>query len=149
MVMDPRERGVYSIGIVSQMTGLHDQTIRQYEKLGLVTPKRSAGGTRRFSENDVTRLQAISSLTRDMGVNLAGVEIILRMRTRQDGLLSLINEMFKHMDSATRSRFESFIRGDEPGLVPTGAAGLARVTRVADSVRIEIDDDDILTIKRD
>ncbi|MEZ5338512.1 MAG: MerR family transcriptional regulator [bacterium] len=147
--MDQRERGVYSIGIVAQLTGLHDQTIRQYEKLGLVNPKRSAGGTRRFSENDVARLKAISSLTRDMGVNLAGVEIILRMRTRQEGLITLINEMFKHMDEHTRSRFESYIRGDEPGLVPTGSAGLARVHRVADALMIELDDDDMLRIRRD
>ncbi|MCB1218804.1 MerR family transcriptional regulator [bacterium] len=147
--MDQRERGVYSIGIVAQLTGLHDQTIRQYEKLGLVSPKRSAGGTRRFSENDVSRLKAISSLTRDMGVNLAGVEIILRMRTRQEGLITLINEMFKHMDEHTRSRFESYIRGDEPGLVPTGSAGLARVHREADALMIEIDDDDMLRIRRD
>lgn len=147
--MDQRDRGVFSIGIVAQMTGLHDQTIRQYEKLGLITPKRSSGGTRRFSENDVARLKAISSLTRDMGVNLAGVEIILRMRNRQEGLISLINEMFKHMDEATRTRFESFIRGDEPGLVPTRSAGLARVKRIADSIRIELDDDDILTVHKD
>ena len=147
--MDDRDRGVYSIGIVAQMTGLHDQTIRQYEKLGLVRPQRSAGGTRRFSDNDVRRLVAISSLTRDMGVNLAGVEIILRMRSRQEGLISIINEMFKHMDESTRSRFESYIRGDEPGLVPTGASGLARVHRSAGSIRIEIDDEDILTVKRD
>jgi MerR family transcriptional regulator/heat shock protein HspR len=142
--MAEQDLGVYSIGVVSQMTGLHDQTIRQYEKLGLVRPQRSPGGTRRFSENDVRRLKAISSLTRDMGVNLAGVEIILKMRTRQDGLLILINEMFKNMDEATRSRFESFIRGDEPGLVPTGSSGLARVRRSADSILIEIDDEDML-----
>lgn len=144
--MDKRDRGVFSIGIVAQMTGLHDQTIRQYEKLGLVSPKRSSGGTRRFSENDVDRLKAISSLTRDMGVNLAGVEIILRMRSRQQGLITLINEMFKHMDDSSRRRFETFLRGDEPGLVPTGSSGLARVYRSDDSIRIEIDDDDILTV---
>lgn len=142
--MAEQDLGVYSIGVVSQMTGLHDQTIRQYEKLGLVRPQRSAGGTRRFSENDVRQLKAISSLTRDMGVNLAGVEIILRMRSRQDGLLILINEMFTYMDESTRSRFEAFIRGDEPGLVPTGASGLAHVRRSADSIRIEIDDEDML-----
>ncbi len=118
--------GLYSIGVVARLTGLHEQTIRQYERMGLVTPQRSPGGTRIFADDDVRTLQSIANLTRDMGVNLAGVEIILKMRRRQQQLIALAREMFSHLDEASRARFESLMRGDEPGLVPTGDSGLAR-----------------------
>jgi len=62
------------------MVGLHPQTIRQYERLGLLKPARTDGNTRRYSDDDIERLQFIISLTRDMGVNIAGVEIILSMQ---------------------------------------------------------------------
>lgn len=117
--------GVFGIGVVARLTGLHEQTIRQYERLGLVTPQRTSGRTRMFSEADVARLRSIASLTRDLGVNLAGVDIILRMRERQQQLIAMMRELFSHLDDATRARFESHLRGDEPGLVPTGEQQLA------------------------
>ena len=73
-------RPLYMISIVSEMVGLHPQTIRQYERLGLLKPARTDGNTRRYSDDDIERLQFIISLTRDMGVNIAGVEIILSMQ---------------------------------------------------------------------
>lgn len=109
--------GVYSIGVISRLTGMHEQTIRQYERLGLVTPQRSAGGTRSYSENDLARLQVINTLTRDMGVNLAGVELILRLRDREAQLLGLARELFSQLDGPARERFEQRLRGEEPGLV--------------------------------
>jgi MerR family transcriptional regulator/heat shock protein HspR len=118
--------GLYSISVVARLTGLHQQTIRQYERLGLITPHRTPGGTRMFGESDLSRLKMISSLTRDMGVNLAGVEIIIKMRERNEQLIALAQEMFTQLDEAARTRFEAFIRGDEPGLVPAGQQGLAR-----------------------
>ena len=69
---------LYNISVVARLTGLHEQTIRQYERLGLIKPQRTPGGTRSFSEADIERLQAIANLTREMGGNLAGVELILR-----------------------------------------------------------------------
>jgi len=109
--------GVYSIGVISRLTGMHEQTIRQYEKLGLVTPQRSSGGTRSFSELDLQRLLTINTLTRDMGVNLAGVDLILRLRDREQQLLGLARELFGQLDAAARARFEQRLRGEEPGLV--------------------------------
>jgi MerR family transcriptional regulator, heat shock protein HspR len=123
--MPGRDTGVYSIGIIARLTGLHEQTIRQYERLGLITPQRSAGGTRVFSEHDLERLNSIASMTRDLGVNLAGVEVILKMRDRHDKMLSLVREMFNLLDEGARARFELLLRGDEPGLVPLGQRGLA------------------------
>lgn len=138
-------KGLYSIGVVARLTGLHEQTIRQYERLGLVVPQRTPGGTRIFGDAEVHQLKSIASLTRDMGVNLAGVEIILKMRTRHNQLVNLAREMFNQLDDAARARFEVLMRGDEPGLVPTGKQELMR-TEPQESKsrkrRIEITDGD-------
>jgi MerR family transcriptional regulator/heat shock protein HspR len=69
----------YTISVVSEQYDIHPQTLRLYEREGLITPSRSAKGTRYYTEEDVQRLELILNLTRDMGVNLAGVEIILNM----------------------------------------------------------------------
>jgi len=69
----------YTISVVSEQYDIHPQTLRLYEREGLIKPSRSAKGTRYYTEEDVERLELILSLTRDMGVNLAGVEIILNM----------------------------------------------------------------------
>ena len=140
--MAREHEGVFTIGVVARLTGLHEQTIRQYERLGLVDPTRSPGGTRVFSEVDVERLRSIASLTRDMGVNLAGVEIILRMRERQEQLVTVLRELYSHLDETTRKRFESFLHGDEPGLVPTGESRLAQHRPQPAKRRIEIKGED-------
>lgn len=124
--MPDKRAGVYSISIVSRLTGMHEQTIRQYERLGLVSPQRTPGGTRTFSEDDLERLLAIASLTREMGVNLAGVEIILKMRERQEAMLALMREIVSQLDESARARLEAIMRGDTPGLIPVRPAGLAR-----------------------
>ncbi len=121
-------RAVFSISVVAELTGFHQQTIRQYERMGLLQPERSPGGTRRYTEADVERLQAIGVLTQQMGVNLAGVELILRLREREQQLIKLARELFGQLDPAARARFESVLRGTEAGLVPVGEQGLA-VTR--------------------
>lgn len=141
--MAGERRGLYSIGIVARLTGLHEQTIRQYERLGLITPQRSPGGTRIFSDDDVAVLGTIANLTRDMGVNLAGVEIILKMRGRQQQLVNLAREMFNQLDESSRARFEALLTGDEPGLVPTGSHGMVRADsrRQTSKRRIEIQED--------
>ena len=77
-----RRKGYYSISIVAKMFDVHQQTIRLYEKEGLITPQRTAGGTRLFSEEDVDRLEEIINLTHKMGVNIAGVEMILKLQRK-------------------------------------------------------------------
>lgn len=124
--MGARGKAVYGITVVAHLTGLHPQTIRQYERLGLLSPQRSSGGTRMFSDADIERLRAINNLTQTLGVNLAGVEIILRMREREAQLVGLAREMFQAMDEASRSRFESLLSGQEPGLVPAGPSGMVK-----------------------
>ena len=81
--MTPREmredEPVYFISVVSRMVGVHAQTLRYYERVGLVSPSRSGGRQRLYSLREVQKLQRIKTLTEDMGVNLAGVEVILKL----------------------------------------------------------------------
>src|SRR5581483_11410829 len=77
-----RGKAGYMISAVAEMYNLHPQTLRLYEREGLLTPSRSEGNTRLYTEDDLERLKIILKLTRDLGVNLAGVEIILNMRSR-------------------------------------------------------------------
>jgi MerR family transcriptional regulator/heat shock protein HspR len=74
----------YTISVVAEEYGIHPQTLRLYEREGLIKPSRSAKGTRYYTEEDVERLELILNLTRDLGVNLAGVEIILNMREKMN-----------------------------------------------------------------
>ena len=74
----------YTISVVAEQYGINPQTLRMYEREGLIRPSRSAKGTRYYTEEDVEQLEFILNLTRDLGVNLAGVEIILNMRDRMN-----------------------------------------------------------------
>src|SRR5271163_149563 len=92
-----RRKGYYSISVVAKMFAVHQQTIRMYEKEGLIAPKRSTGNTRLFSEEDVDRLEEIINLTHKMGVNLAGVEIILKLQKKIKKMQDEINATFDKM----------------------------------------------------
>src|SRR5215831_5996166 len=71
---------LYTISVAAELCGMHEQSLRMYERRGLITPQRSAGNMRRFSDADVERIRFIKRLVDDLGVNLAGVEVILHMR---------------------------------------------------------------------
>ena len=73
------DRGIYMISVAAELVGMHPQTLRMYEAKGLVRPQRTPGGTRRYSEADVERLRIIQRLTTELGLNLAGVELVLRL----------------------------------------------------------------------
>jgi MerR family transcriptional regulator/heat shock protein HspR len=74
----------YMISVVAKSYGIHPQTLRLYEREGLLKPSRTEGNTRLYSEEDLRQLEVILNLTRDLGVNLAGVEIILNMRGKME-----------------------------------------------------------------
>lgn len=81
--MRPRDREpCYVISIAAKMVGVHAQTLRYYERAGIIEPSRSQGNQRLYSERDIARLQQIKTLVDDLGINLAGVEIILRLTKR-------------------------------------------------------------------
>jgi MerR family transcriptional regulator, heat shock protein HspR len=77
--MEPSDRPIYMISVAAELVGMHPQTLRMYETKGLVRPQRTPGGTRLYSEADVERLRIIQRLTSELGLNLAGVELVLRL----------------------------------------------------------------------
>lgn len=92
-----RKKGFYSISAVAEMFSVHQQTIRLYEKEGLISPKRSDGNTRLFSEEDIERLEEVIYLTHQLGINLAGVEMIIKLQKK---IKRLQGEMNKLLDDA-------------------------------------------------
>lgn len=99
---DPN-RGLYGITVAAELVGSGPQNLRQYEARGLVTPQRTAGGTRRYSENDLTRLRDIAGLL-DAGLNLAGIEMVLALRTANSRLQAEIDSLTGRPASESRAR---------------------------------------------
>lgn len=87
----------YTISAVAEMYDIHPQTLRLYEREGLLKPSRSVGNTRLYEDADLERLEIILSLTRDLGVNLAGVEIILNMREKMDQMQREFEQFFEYL----------------------------------------------------
>ena len=81
---EQRDRAVYIISVAAELAGVHPQTLRAYERLGLLAPQRTSGNTRRYSERDIERLRLIQELTQGEGINLAGVQMIMAMREQLD-----------------------------------------------------------------
>lgn len=90
-----RKKGFFSISAVSKMFSVHPQTVRLYEKEGFLNPKRSEGNTRMFTEEDIDRLEEIIHLTHELGINMAGVEMILKLKKQISKLQSDMNKAFK------------------------------------------------------
>src|SRR5438309_10739078 len=89
----------FTISAVAEQFELHPQTLRLYEREGLLKPSRSEGNTRLYTDTDLERLEIILSLTRDLGVNLAGVEIILHMREKMDAMQREFERFFEYLQS--------------------------------------------------
>lgn len=89
-----RKKGYFSISAVAKMFSVHQQTVRLYEKEGLITPKRSAGNTRLFSEEDIDRLEEVIYLTHELGINLAGVEMIFKLKKQIKKMQDDMNKLF-------------------------------------------------------
>ena len=94
--MKRRAKG-YTISAVADHYGIHQQTLRLYEREGLLKPSRSDGNVRLYTEEDIERLELILGLTRDLGVNLAGVEVILNMRQKMEQMQQEFNRFFEYM----------------------------------------------------
>lgn len=116
--MTDRSKPVYMIGVVAEMLKVHPQTLRFYEKKGLVRPGRTEGQTRMYSEEDLEDIARLLRLTRDLGVNLAGVEIILKMRRRMTDMQRQIEDLLGYVregggdapGSAAREPREALVR---------------------------------------
>src|SRR3954462_343094 len=99
--LDPR-RGVYMISVAAELAGMHPQTLRIYESRGLVEPKRSAGNTRLYSQEDVDRLRRIQELTSQMGMNLAGVEKVFELEEQIDRMRDRMEQLRRESEHAER-----------------------------------------------
>lgn len=124
--MTDKGKPLYMIGVVADMLKLHPQTLRMYEKKGLIRPARTEGQTRRYSAEDVEEIARVTRLARDLGVNLAGIEIILKMRRRMldmqtqiENLTSYVRtEMGEVPDPVRRDRSEALVRAASSQLKP-------------------------------
>lgn len=94
-----KKQAYFSISAVAKMFSVHQQTIRLYEKEGFITPKRSDGNTRMFSEEDVDRLEEVIHLTHQLGINLAGVEMILKLQKKIKRMQKDMNKIFANAQS--------------------------------------------------
>lgn len=110
--MTDRGKPLYMIGVVAEMLKVHPQTLRFYEKKGLVRPSRTEGQTRMYSAEDVEEIARLLRLTRDLGVNLAGVEIILKMRRRMIEMQKQIEDLVTYVRDGGGDRPAE--RGGEP-----------------------------------
>ena len=89
----PEDLPVFVISVAAELAGMHAQTLRQYDRLGLVTPSRTLGGGRRYSARDVALLREVLRLSQDEGVNLAGIKRIIELESQVDALRSRLAEM--------------------------------------------------------
>ena len=111
---EPSDRALYIISVAAELAGVHPQTLRIYESKGLIRPKRTAGNTRLYSEADLERLRVIQELTNDLGLNLAGVEHVLRL---QDEVLRMRRQLDR-MEREMRRAIDDVHRQYRRDLVP-------------------------------
>ena len=102
--MAKARKAAFMISAVAEQYQLHPQTLRMYEREGLLTPSRSEGNTRLYTQDDVERLEVILKLTRELGVNLAGVEIILNMREKMAEMQNQIEQFVKSLNTEISQR---------------------------------------------
>jgi MerR family transcriptional regulator, heat shock protein HspR len=91
------DRAVYVISVAAELAGVHPQTLRIYERKGLVSPKRTAGNSRRYSPRDIERLREIQDLTQQRGINLAGVKLIMQLQVEADALRARLEELQREL----------------------------------------------------
>ncbi|MEX2274959.1 MAG: helix-turn-helix transcriptional regulator [Actinomycetota bacterium] len=102
--LDEDQRAVYIISVAAELAGVHPQTLRIYERKGLLAPKRTAGNTRRYSAADIARLRAIQVLTQTEGINLAGVKMIMQLQERMAELQHRAEQMQRELQRRRRER---------------------------------------------
>ena len=109
-MIDGHDRPRYMISVAADLVGMHPQTLRIYENKGLVRPKRTPGGTRLYSERDLERLRAIQHLTTELGLNLAGVEHVLRLQDEVQRMRERLARMEREMRRAVDEVHKTYRR---------------------------------------
>jgi MerR family transcriptional regulator/heat shock protein HspR len=116
-------KGAYMISVVAEMYEIHPQTLRLYEREGLLKPSRSEGNTRLYTEDDLKRLEFILSLARDLGVNIAGIGIILNMRERMEQMQHQMQDFVQYVQQEVMLRAQSSQPKKDDALVPVRRSG--------------------------
>jgi MerR family transcriptional regulator/heat shock protein HspR len=118
MVTKRKSKGAYMISSVAEMYGIHPQTLRLYEREGLLKPSRTEGNTRLYTEEDLERLEFILNLARDLGVNIAGIAIVLQMRERMEEMNRQMQSFVDYVRTEMLTRVPPGGTSAEQGLVP-------------------------------
>lgn len=119
----------YMISVVAKSYGIHPQTLRLYEREGLLKPSRTEGNTRLYSEEDLRQLEVILNLTRDLGVNLAGVEIVLNMRKKMEQMQAEVSEFVEYVrQELMRAKVEGWQERLQQALVKLPPTQIVRTT---------------------
>jgi MerR family transcriptional regulator, heat shock protein HspR len=113
-----KSKGAYMISAVAEMYGIHPQTLRLYEREGLLKPSRTEGNTRLYTDEDLERLEFILSLARDLGVNIAGMAIILQMRERMEEMQRQIQEFVQYIQQEVLTRASAAAEPSKGAIVP-------------------------------
>jgi len=113
-----KSKGAYMISSVAEMYEIHPQTLRLYEREGLLKPSRTEGNTRLYTDEDLQRLEFILSLARDLGVNISGIAIILQMRERMEEMQRQIQDFVKYIQEEVLSRATAAADPNRGALVP-------------------------------
>jgi MerR family transcriptional regulator/heat shock protein HspR len=124
-----RGKAGYMISAVAEIYNIHPQTLRLYEREGLLIPSRSNGNTRLYAPEDLERLETILNLTRDLGVNLAGIEIILNMRARMRRMQDEMQAFVDFVQNEFLERSEKDSKGVQNALVRVAPPQIVRMRR--------------------
>jgi len=130
--MKKRAKAAYMISNVAKTYGVHPQTLRLYERQGLLKPSRSEGNTRLYTDEDLKRLELILSLTRDLGVNLAGVEVILNMREKMEAMQEEVKQFMESVRKELSGPSSHFGSKVENALVRTTPPKIVRLNESQD-----------------
>src|ERR1700747_3485325 len=113
-----KSKGAYMISAVAEMYGIHPQTLRLYEREGLLKPSRTEGNTRLYTDEDLQRLEFILSLARDLGVNISGIAILLQMRERMEEMQHQIQEFVQYIQQEVLTRANAAADPSKGAIVP-------------------------------
>ena len=113
-----KSKGAYMISAVAEMYGIHPQTLRLYEREGLLTPSRTEGNTRLYTDDDLERLEFILNLARDLRVNISGIAIILQMRERMEEMQRQIHDFVQYIQEQVLSRANASNDPSRGAMVP-------------------------------
>ena len=120
-----KKQGAYMISAVAEMYGIHPQTLRLYEREGLLKPSRTEGNTRLYSDEDIERLEIILTLARDLGVNISGIAIILQLRERMEAMQQQMSDFVSYVRTEVMTRAHA-ADASKGAIIPVGRSILVK-----------------------